>query len=50
MKSVVVCGSKRYKKEIAAFCASLEALGVLVFEPDFKPGIAEGDFIPPLTP
>lgn len=35
MKSVVVCGSKRYKDEIAAFCAELEKLGVLVFEPDF---------------
>jgi hypothetical protein len=44
MKSVVVCGSKRYQKEIAAFCANLEKLGVLVFEPDFRLGVAEGDF------
>ncbi|HSW79418.1 MAG TPA: hypothetical protein VLG47_01445 [Candidatus Saccharimonadales bacterium] len=45
MKSVVVCGSKRYKAEIAKFCRELEKLGVLVFEPDFRPGIAEGDHI-----
>lgn len=45
MKSVVVCGSKRYKKEIALFCRDLEKLGVLVFEPDFRPGISEGDHI-----
>ncbi len=36
MKSVVVCGSKKYAEEIAAYCAELEKLGVLVFEPDFK--------------
>jgi len=36
MKSVVVCGSKRYKDEIAVFCVELEKLGVLVFEPDFS--------------
>ena len=35
MKSVVVCGSKKYAPEIAAFCTELEKLGVLVFEPDF---------------
>jgi hypothetical protein len=43
MKSVVVCGSKRYKAEVAKFCAALEKLGVLVFEPDFRPGIDEKD-------
>ena len=41
MKSVVVCGSKKYKNEIAAFCAALEKLGVLVFEPDFKHVVQE---------
>lgn len=46
MKSVVVCGSKRYKKEIASFCAKLEELGALVFEPDFRPAIDEKDSIP----
>jgi hypothetical protein len=45
MKSVVVCGSKRYKSEIASFCKALEKLGVLVFEPDFKPSINEQAFI-----
>jgi hypothetical protein len=42
MKSVVVCGSKKYAKEIAAFCAELEKLGVLVFEPSFPSG---GDIV-----
>jgi hypothetical protein len=36
MKSVVVCGSKKYHKEIALFCAQLSKLGVLVFEPSFN--------------
>jgi hypothetical protein len=36
MKSVVVCGSKRYKKEVAKFCKDLEELGVLVFEPSIS--------------
>ena len=42
MKSVVVCGSKKYRKEIAKFCAELSSLGVLVFEPSFP---AEGDVV-----
>lgn len=43
MKSVVVCGSKKYKQEIAAFCAELEKLGVLVFEPDFRQVVHEDE-------
>jgi nucleoside 2-deoxyribosyltransferase len=35
MKSVVVCGSKRYYKEIAEFCSDLEKLGAMVFAPSF---------------
>jgi hypothetical protein len=45
MKSVVVCGSKKYKDEIAAFCRELEKLGVLVFEPSFKEPIPESALI-----
>lgn len=45
MKSVVVCGSKRYKDEIATFCAQLEKLGVLVFEPSFDEAMPEDVFI-----
>jgi hypothetical protein len=41
MKSVVVCGSKKYKDEIARFCAELEKLGVLVFEPSIQQPIFE---------
>lgn len=41
MKSVVVCGSKRYAKEIDAFCKKLSRAGVLVFEPSFKEPLPE---------
>ena len=43
MKSVVVCGSKKYKKEIAGFCEELEKLGVLVFEPSIQQPIMEDE-------
>jgi hypothetical protein len=45
MKSVVVCGSKRYAKEIAKFCKELESLGVMVFEPSFSEKMPEDIFI-----
>lgn len=45
MKSVVVCGSKRYAKEIAKFCKELEKLGVLVFEPSIQQPIHESSKI-----
>ena len=41
MKSVVICGSKRYKKEIASFAEELENLGVTVFAPNFKNALSE---------
>jgi hypothetical protein len=41
MKSVVVCGSKKYKTEIDKFCKELEKLGVLTFEPNFKEPLPE---------
>ncbi|HZP55581.1 MAG TPA: hypothetical protein VFB03_02325 [Candidatus Saccharimonadales bacterium] len=41
MKSVVVCSSKRYLKNVAKFCADLEKLGVVVFEPNFKQPLPE---------
>jgi len=41
MKSVVVCGSKRYAKEIAAFCKQLQKVGVCVFEPSINQPIFE---------
>ncbi len=44
MKSVVVCGSKKYKDEIAAFCRELEKLNVLVFEPNMDEPIPEEAF------
>lgn len=33
MKSVVICGSGRYKPEIEKFAQDLRSLGVVVFEP-----------------
>lgn len=33
MKTVVICGSRRYKKEIRKFGNELKELGVVVFEP-----------------
>lgn len=37
MKSVVICGSQRYKKEIINFAKRLEKLGVpIVLIPDFR--------------
>lgn len=41
MKSVVVCGSKKYKIEIKKFCDQLTKLGVLVFEPSIQKPILE---------
>ena len=41
MKSVVICGSKRYKDAIARFASELEKLGVLVFEPSFEELVPE---------
>ena len=41
MRSVAVCGSKKYKTKIAAFCAELEKCGVLVFEPSIQQPIFE---------
>jgi hypothetical protein len=46
MKSVVICGSKRYRKEIAEFAKDLEKLGVLVFEPNFKEPLPENVKLP----
>jgi hypothetical protein len=45
MKSVVVCGSKRYRKEIKKFCDDLTKLGVLVFEPSISQPTPEDAFI-----
>ena len=35
MKSVVICGSRKFKQEIEVFATQLERLGVLVYAPDF---------------
>lgn len=33
MRSVVICGSRRFKKEMRIFAAQLKRAGVVVFEP-----------------
>jgi nucleoside 2-deoxyribosyltransferase len=45
MRSVVVCGSKKYNKEVAAVCRELEAAGVMVFEPSIQQPIFEDEKI-----
>jgi hypothetical protein len=47
MKSVVVCGSKKYKTEIALFCKKLSSFGILVFEPSIQKPILETEVIQP---
>ncbi len=41
MKSVVICGSKRYAREIETFASELRHLGVITFEPNFSEPIPE---------
>jgi hypothetical protein len=41
MRSVVICGSKKFREQIHQFCVDLEELGVLVFEPNFKEPLPE---------
>lgn len=38
MKSVVICGSRRYKPEIIEFAKELQKLGVVVFAPYLHEG------------
>jgi hypothetical protein len=45
MKSVVVCGSKKFAKEIDVFCKALSKAGVLVFEPSIQHPIFETEKI-----
>ena len=44
MKTVVICGSKKYKDEIEVFCKGLEALKVVAFPPNFEEPVLETDF------
>jgi len=41
MKSVVICGSRRFKPEIRAFAKKLKELGVVVYEPYLYSGQEE---------
>lgn len=41
MKSVVICGSRRFKPEIRKFATTLKKLGVTVYEPHLHSGQKE---------
>lgn len=41
MRSLIICGSKRFATEIKAFASKLKAKGVLVYEPNFKEPLSE---------
>ena len=43
MKSVVICGSKRFRPQARAFAAELKKFGVTVYEPYFHSGEKEWD-------
>lgn len=45
MKTLVVCGSKKYKDEIKKFCNDLRKFGVEVFEPNIHEPIDESALI-----
>ena len=45
MKSIVVCGSKKYKDEIKQFCDKLRKLGVFVYEPNIQEPLQEDAFV-----
>lgn len=41
MRSVVICGSKKYREQVHQFALELERLGAFVFEPNFKEPLPE---------
>lgn len=41
MRTVVICGSKKFRHELRAFAVELEKQGVVVFEPNFKEPLPE---------
>ncbi len=41
MRTVVICGSKKFRHELRALAAELEKSGVVVFEPNFKEPLPE---------
>lgn len=43
MKSVVLCGSRRFRPEIREFAKTLRELGVIVYEPYLHSGTDEWD-------
>lgn len=43
MKSVVICGSRRFKPEMRKFAAQLKKLGIVVYEPYLHEGKNEWD-------
>lgn len=46
MKSVIICGSRRFKSEIRKFAVELKKLGVVVYEPFLHEGKDEWENMP----
>ena len=45
MRTVCICASKKYKKEVKRFCLDLEKLGIVVFEPNINEPFPEDSFL-----
>ncbi|HLM83970.1 MAG TPA: hypothetical protein VK254_02035, partial [Candidatus Bathyarchaeia archaeon] len=45
MRTVCICASKKYKKEVKRFCLDLEKLGIVVFEPNINEPFPENSFL-----
>ncbi len=45
MKTVCVCGSKRFREEISIFCDKLENSGVVVFRPNINEPLYENQSV-----
>ena len=44
MKSIVICASKKYKKQVRQFCREIEKSGAVVFAPNIDCPISEESF------
>ena len=45
MRTVRICGSKRFREEISTFCDELEEAGVVVFRPNISSPVFEHELI-----
>lgn len=45
MRTVCICASKKYRKEVSKFCSGLQKIGVVVFEPNINDPFPEDSFL-----